>query len=164
MKEKLELNSVWRIRKFKNSKKKLINNYYEEVFVLKNLCLNCGINLLWKIITGDKPAGDNYFTNANSFLGVGDDNTAALVTQTELIGVTKFKTMDVGYPIYGTDQKIIFKASFGVDDGNFNWKEFGVANYDMNVSGNTGTLFNRRVEDKGTKLQGEEWELQLTIS
>lgn len=163
MKEGLKHKTEWRIRKFKNPLARKRNEPYEEIFFLDNVCLNCGINLLWKIMTGDKPGTDNYFNNSNSWLGVGDDDTVAAVTQTGLIGTSKFKAMDSGYPTYGTDQKIIFKSSFGVDDGNFNWKEFGIANYDMNGAG-AGTMFNRKVEDKGTKLQGEEWELQLTIT
>ena len=165
MNDNLSKKVEWKITKFRDKQNWLENKFYEVLIFDGNLCLNCGINLLWKIFAGDKPESDNYFNNANSYLGVGNSDDGAVVTQTELQGeMTKFKVMDVGYPTKGTDQKIVFKSTFDTDDANFDWEEFGVANFDTNVSGQTGTLFNRKVESKGTKNEGEVWELQLTIT
>lgn len=163
MKEILGHKTVWRIRKFKNSSARKRNEPYEICIIKGNLTLNEGANLFWKIIAGEKPGADNFFDNTNSFLGVGDDDTAAQQTDTDLIGSASYIGMLAGYPQVGTDRKIVFKSIFDEDHANFNWKEFCVTNF-SHGSGTDGTVFNRKVENKGIKLSGEQWELTLTLS
>lgn len=63
---------------------------------------------------------------------------------------TWYKGMDAGYPIYGTDQKATFKATFSGTEGNIPWKEWtvdnGLADSPINLV--------RGVQDFGTKIAG----------
>ena len=94
-------------------------------------------------------------------MGVGDSNTAAVATQTDLQAVTnKFrKAMNATFPISGTSQKITFQSDFGSAEANFAWKEFAVFN-----ASSAGAMINRKVSDQGTKVSGQTWRLSLEIT
>ena len=122
--------------------------------------LAAGVNRLWELFAGEATATATAFNNTNAYLCVGDGTAAAATGQTDLQGTnTTRKGMDAGYPTYGTDMKITFYSTFGSADANHGWQEFGVAN-----ASTGGVLFDRKVEDKGTKASPEVWTLQLEIS
>lgn len=126
--------------------------------ILGNIFLNEGINFIWSIVCG--ASGLTPFNNANAHIGVGDGTASASPSQTGLQGVNKcYRPMDTGYPIYGSEQKAIFRATFGADDANFTWNEWTVAN------GNSDTAINlnRKVESLGTKVQGSTWVLEVQL-
>jgi hypothetical protein len=117
-----------------------------------NLLLNEGINELWTLVAG---TGGTLFNNANAYIGVGDDATAAVATQTGLIAATNklYKAMDTSYPTYGSSQKATHRSTFASADANFVWNEITVANGGSDASKN----LNRKVQAMGTKASGTSW-------
>jgi hypothetical protein len=120
---------------------------------------NAGLDAFAASIIGQLPI---LFDNANARLAVGDGTTAESPSQTNLQGTTTFRrSMDPGYPTV-TGSTLIFRATFGEEDANFAWNEWGVFNAAVG-----GTMLDRRVEYNGTKLEGQTWvfqvELELTI-
>jgi hypothetical protein len=123
-----------------------------------NLLLNEGIGELLDLLTG---AGGTAFSNANSYLGVGDDPTAAAAGQTGLIAATNktYKGMAANYPAR-TNQTVTFRAVFGPSDANHAWMEFTIANGNSNTAKN----LNRKVSDQGVKASGQTWTLDVSVT
>jgi len=122
-----------------------------------NVFLNEGINLIWTLVCG---GSGTPFNSANSYLGVGNGTTAEDPTQTGLLGSSKlYKKVDSGYPQYGSNQQVVFRATYGGTEANFAWNEFTVAN----GSSDTAVNLNRKVSSKGTKTSGSTWILTLTL-
>lgn len=157
--ESFKEKAVWTIRKYSDEQQYGLGKAFEVAIVDGNILLNEGINLIWSLVAG---GSGTVFSNANSYLGVGDSSTAAAATQTGLQASTNklYKAVDASYPTYGTDQKITFKATFGASDANFSWQEFTVAN----GNSDSATNLNRKVSDQGTKASGQVWELTLDIT
>jgi hypothetical protein len=128
---------------------------YEVIEGEGNCLLNTGIDEMWDLITGDSSA---HFDNASAQLGVGDDDTAADATQTDLQAATNktYKGMESGYPT-STSQKATFKASFGDSEANYTWNEWVVKH------GTSGKCLNRKVDALGTKTSGT-WTLEVSIT
>jgi hypothetical protein len=124
-----------------------------------NVLLNEGINVLWSLAAG---GAGTAFSNANSYIGVGSDATAAAAVQTGLqAAVNKlYAGMDDGFPTFGTSQKITFKSTFDSDEANFAWNEFTVANGNSDASVN----LNRKVSAQGTKVLGQVWSMTIEIT
>ena len=119
-----------------------------------NVLLNTGIDEMWDLIAGDSA---NHFNNASAQIGVGDSNTAASPTQTDLLGSNKtYKGMESSYPT-STSQKATFKSSFGESDANYAWNEWVVK------QATSGKCLNRKAESLGTK-SGGTWTLEVTIT
>ncbi|MEM2612444.1 MAG: hypothetical protein QXJ45_07510 [Thermoproteota archaeon] len=140
-----------------------LEEQFEEYMIDKNrvrgnIFLNEGINFIWSIVCG--ATGLTPFNNANAHIGVGDGTAAASPSQTGLQGVNKtYKPMDTGYPIYGSDQKAIFRSTFGANDANYTWNEWTVANGNSDAAIN----LNRKVESLGTKASGSTWVLEVQL-
>ncbi|HEC82608.1 MAG TPA: hypothetical protein ENI53_01825 [Thermoplasmatales archaeon] len=181
MKEKVKYKAEWEITKIRARDEKVrreienklkngeeiynaISRYPDDVevkheFMRGNVLLNEGINTIWALVAGD--AGETPFNNSNAHLGVGDSAVAEDAGQTGLQGTNKtYMGMDNGYPQYGSNQQIVFRATFGENDANHAWNEFTV----VNASDDTGKNLNRKVESKGIKSSGEIWTLTLTIT
>jgi hypothetical protein len=120
-----------------------------------NILLNEGINQgIWPLVAG--ASGVTPYNNANATLGVGDGDTAESASQTDLQGTNKlYKGMDSGYPTYGTDQKIVFRATFNENEANWTWNEWSISNT-ANVN------LNRKVANLGTK-NGGVWVLEASL-
>lgn len=155
--EKANHKTLWKIQKFASDEDVKMNKCYEEVLIEDNILVNAGINEMWKLIAGGTATA---FNNANSYLGVGDSNTAAVASQTDLQAVTNKlrKSMNATFPTSGTSQKITFQSDFGPSEANFAWKEFAVFNASA-----AGVMMNRKVSDEGTKVSGQTWRLSLEI-
>lgn len=129
---------------------------YEVREIDGNIALNAGLNALFTLMAG---GGGTPFNAANARLAVGEGNAAAAAAQVDLVGPTKTrKAMDGGFPTFGANQKITFRATFGAGDANHAWNEWGVAN-----SAAGATLFNRKVEALGLKAGGV-WILSVEIT
>jgi hypothetical protein len=128
---------------------------YEVIEREGNCLLNAGIDEMWDLIVGDS---SSYFDNASAQLGVGDDDTAADPSQTDLQAATNktYKGMEDGYPT-STLQKATFKASFGASEANYSWNEWVVKH------GSSGKCLNRKVDALGTKSSGT-WTLEVSIT
>jgi hypothetical protein len=168
---KTEVGGLWKVRTklekyhediapFKGREHVFHERYtpYEVVEQVGNSLLNEGINNMWSLICGD--AGADAYNNANARLGVGDSDAEVEATQTDLQAASNkvYGAMESGYPIYGTNQKAVFKASFNTDTANFTWNEWSVDN------GSSAALnINRKVKALGTKASGT-WTLTVEIS
>jgi hypothetical protein len=119
---------------------------------------NAGRNFIAQAVIND--ATPTFFTNANARIGVGDSSTAFAAAQTDLQAATnKVRVaMEGGFPTR-TDNAIDFKAEFGTAVGNFAWQEWGVFN-----DASAGIMFNRKVENLGTKVEGSTWILTVTLT
>jgi len=125
----------------------------------KNLGLNEGLNVLAALLCGG--AGTPY-DSANAYIGVGDSTTTAAASQTGLQASTNkaYAGMEAGYPTFGSNQQVVWKASFGDGEAQFAWNEFTVEN----ANRGSGAPLLRKVESKGTKTAGEIWELTVTVT
>ena len=128
---------------------------YEVIGGEGNCLLNTGIDEMWDLVTGGSA---NHYDNTNAQIGVGDSDTAAAATQTDLQAATNktYKGMESGYPT-STTQKATFKSSFGSSDANYAWKEWVVKH------SSSAKCLNRKVEDLGTKSSGT-WTLEVSIT
>lgn len=149
----IEWNPKWIIEKYDRNM-----NLYETEEIEGNLLLNEGITELLTLLIGGSATP---FNNANAHIGVGDGTTAANATQTGLLGTNKtYMPMDATFPkVEG--QTVIFRSTFGPDDGNHAWREFTVAN---GISDSAKNL-NRKVESAlRTKANPDTWVIQLQIT
>lgn len=153
----------WRLKKFRNKRDYINNKFYEESITIGNTWLNDFVNWLFTVLAEGKGVGDNWFDNSNSYIGVGDNDVAENPSQTGLQGLAAYIGMDATYPQYGSDRKIVFKATFDGDTANGDWKEFCITNY-SHESGTDGLVWNRKVSNKGTKEPEEIWEVTVTLS
>lgn len=141
-----------------------------------NLLLNEGIQLLLNlsmVSTGlvSNQVATNYWSNTNSYLGVGDSSTAEAATQTELQAATNkfYKVMNATYPSR-VNQTISFQSDFVSAEANYVWAEWTISAGATTASGGgftTGTTnLNRKVAALGTKASGSTWTLtgQVTFS
>jgi len=144
----------WKIEKYDGNM-----NLYAVEEIEGNLLLTEGIGEFMKAACGI--AGATAFNNANAYIGVGDGTTAASATQTGLVGPNKtYKPMDATYPQV-SGQTVTFRATYGPNDGNHNWREFTVANGNSDSAKN----LNRKVESAlRTKVNPDTWIVQLQIS
>jgi len=119
---------------------------------------NVGRNFLAASMIQDGPPTP--FNNANAHLGVGDSNTAFAATQTDLQAATnKVRVgMDVGFPTIDANE-LTLQATFGTDVGNFTWLEWATFN-----ASTAGIMFNRKVENNGTKTAGQIWIFSTTLT
>ena len=117
---------------------------------------NTGRDFIAKAIINDTPT---FFDNANTYIGVGDNDqgTAFNVEQTDLQGANKTRVNVDEAPVR-TGNQLEFKSTFGSNIGNHIWNEWGVFN-DVNA----GEMLNRKVEPLGTKTGGT-WVLTVTLA
>lgn len=141
---------------------------YEVIEGEGNLAMYGGVSNIWQTLigngTGTAAQTLTYFNNANAHLGVGISNTAAVATQTDLQGASKFRMpMDSTYPAH-TDATtsgaatITFQGTASSGQANFAWEEWGLFN-----GSSGGRMLNRRVVSLGTKATGS-WTLQVTLT
>lgn len=118
---------------------------------------NAGRDEIVALITGES---SQLFNNSNACIGVGDSNTAFSVAQTDLQAVTNKirKGMDVSYPQV-TGNVMVFRSTFGTTEANWAWNEWGVF---QNLIADA--MLNRVVEYNGTKLSGQTWVFQVTLT
>lgn len=161
-KESVKVTLRWKLEKFKAKDGKEIKEKgikpYETIECEKDVLLNEGITVLINLLCG--LGSPTAFDNTNAYLGVGNDGTAPLATQTGLIGASKlYKGMNTGYPqISGQDS--IWQADFVDTEAEWNWLEETVCN----SSSNAGDNLCRQNTDLGTKPSGQTWRLTGTIT
>lgn len=101
-----------------------------------------------------------FFDNSNSYIGVGDSNTAFAASQTDLQAASNKtrKAMDATYPTRSTNV-LTFRSTFGTSDANYAWEEWGVFN-----ASSSGTMLSRKVESLGTKTSAQSWQMTGTLT
>lgn len=137
---------------------------YESIDVDGNLLLNAGIQRLEDLLI---VAGGQGFDAAHSRIGVGNDATAAVASQTDLqaaagAGNRQFKLVDAG-PTRST-QTITWRATFPSGEANFAWQEWGIDVGTADSTVVTVPLLNRKVTSLGTKVAGAVWQFTVTLT
>lgn len=138
----------------------------EEIEDAGNVLCNAGIARLLDLLIG---AGGQALTNGYARVGVGNGSAAAVATQTDLSGASKFfKGMDATYP-QRSAQTITFRSTFQDGEANFQWNEWCIDTGGAG-SGQSGAtvgapMLNRRVPSPslGTKTGGI-WTLETTVT
>ena len=128
-----------------------------------NMLVYGGASALWDLLIG---AGNvTAFDASNGYIGVGDDNTAAAATQTDLQASTNVLREILDAAPTHTDgttdgsQSCTFIATFETGDANFAWEEWGIFN-----ASSGGRMLNRKVQSFGTKTSSDEWVLTITLT
>lgn len=147
---------------------------YETIEREGNLLTYGGADVLWLGLRTGLSAttglANTLFNNANATIKVGNSNTAAAATQTELqaAGANRaFSSMEATFPTHttgtgaSTSSKILFKSVFGTAAANFAWEEWGIFNRRITTG---GRMLNRKVESLGTKTSAATWTFTCTIS
>lgn len=151
------------------------NTPYEVLEHDVNLVTNVGAQALFRIFVGlgtsSAPSSSNraaFYSSTNAHIGIGDGTATPSVNDTNLVGTNRyFKAMDTGYPQApsidpnGTRQ-CVWVSVFGTNEANFNWREVGLANADLNANPQ-GVLFNRATVNWGTKTNNDTWTVSLTV-
>lgn len=149
----------WRIEKWFNTADKLLGLVPNEVLCdSQNIVLDGGANEMLKLITG---TGGTAYNSANTYIHVGSDNTAENAAQTGIIATGSEMAsalVDSGFPTV-SGRTMVFAATFGDADANFDWREISV----VNGTGTNAVSLNRKVGDFGTKATGT-WTVQISIS
>lgn len=116
---------------------------------------SAGAVFLAQAAINDSPT---FFTQSNSYLGVGDSSTAFSTGHTDLQASTNKirKQVEIGYP-QRSGGALTFRSIFGTTDANFTWNEWGTFN-----ASSGGTMLNRKVEALGTKTSAASWQLTVT--
>ncbi len=123
-----------------------------------NLMLIEGIDEIWDLVSETNAV--DYYTNALARVGVGNSSTAAMDTDTALIGgSTAFEAQEGGFPNVATASRIDFKGSFADGVAEFAWEEFTVDN-----GSSPNANLQRLVTPKGTKSTGEVWTAEIQIT
>jgi hypothetical protein len=160
--EKGKAHLTWKLEKFKAKDSKEIeekNIKPYEIVESKHQCLlNEGISNLIDLICG--LATPTKWDNTNARIGVGNDGTAPVATQTGLLGASKkFKGMNAGYPQKSSNQSI-WQADFVDTEAEFAWLEETI----VNAADDTGQNLCRQNTSLGTKPSGQTWRLTGTIT
>ena len=100
------------------------------------------------------------FDNTNGYIGVGDDNTAFSVSQTDLQAASNKvrAVMDSTFPSR-SGLVVTIQATFSTSLANFAWEEWGWFN-----AASSGTMMSRKVESLGTKTSAQTWEMNADMT
>ena len=149
---------VWTFTKYKDDQAFARGEFYEQRIIVGNVLLNEGITALQNLLVGN---AETNFGNANAYIGVGDDATAAAASQTGLQAATNklYKAMGASYPSIAS-QTTTWRSVFGSAEANFAWNEFTVANGSSDAADN----LNRLVSAQGTKASGQTWTIDVAIT
>ena len=154
----------WCVEKYANEEAFKANALDDCIIDEGNLIVYGGYSALWDLLIG--AANVSAFNNSNAHIGVGDDDTSAAIGQTDLQAVsnTFYSPMASTYPQHtdGTGESnasLVFRSTFGADDANFAWEEWGIFN-----ASTSGRMLNRRVAVLGTKANPAIWTFTVTLS
>lgn len=143
--------------------KQWIDGPSETITVMGNVLTYVGISSIFETLVG-RPTGNVF--GADAAIGVGDSALDSDPSQTDLQGgLLARKAMDTGYPQH-TDGVgpaaaiIIFRATFGTTDANFEWNEWGI--FSTSLVGQ-GRMLNRRVYPAGTKTSRGIWVVTASV-
>lgn len=127
-----------------------------------NLLLNAGITRIWSRLLANT---DQALNSTNCRIGVGNSNTAAVATHTDLqaaagAGNRQFELAD---SVNSAAQTLTVIATFEAADANFAWEEFGI---DFGTADGTtviAPLLNRKVQVMGSKANPAVWVFTVTV-
>lgn len=127
-----------------------------------NLLLNAGITRMLNLLIAS--GATQAFDPTHCRIAVGDSNTAASASQTDVQAVT-----NKYYKLCSSDtvsaQTLTVVATFGTAVANFAWQEWGIDQGTAD-SATTGVapMLNRKVTSLGTKASGATWVFTVAIT
>jgi hypothetical protein len=160
--EKGKAHLVWKLEKFKAKDSKEIEEKnikpYETIESKHECLLHEGITNLRNLICG--LGTPTKWDNTNARIGVGNDGTAPVDTQTGLLGASKlYKAMNSGYPQLSGDHDSVWQSDFVSGEAEWAWLEEAIDN------GATALIdLCRQNTSLGTKPSGQTWRLTGTIT
>jgi hypothetical protein len=131
-----------------------------------NLVLNAGWTRLMNLLTNQ--GATQAYDATHTRIGVGDTNTAAAYTQTDLAAAVnaanRYWQLVSGAGSLGT-RTLSWSASFGTGNANFHWQEWGIDQGTASAAdAATAPMLNRAVSDQGTKVSGQTWTATTTFT
>lgn len=139
-----------------------------------NLLTRLGLARIGNLLIGT--ASTQALDATHCRIGVGDSNTAAATTDTDLGGAAgathrQFQLVDSRSVGSGANSGVYtIVATFGTSVGNFHWQEWGLDGGTANgttVTADTNTtpgLVNHKITDLGTKTSAASWVFTITIT
>lgn len=110
------------------------------------------------------------FGSTGAYVHVGSSTAAEDTTHNSMQSTAAtVKAMSAGYPKRndGTDSTganiLAYRALFATNEANYSWNEWGIKNTTATATG-TGTLFQRKLEDLGTKPSTQSWQLTILLT
>lgn len=105
------------------------------------------------------------FDNVNAHIAVGNGTTAAAVTDTDMVGLSKArKVMDASYPQRAAGSRVVtWRATYGTADANFDWQEAGVVNAATGIAA-PAAMLNRFLTAQGVKANTATWQFTITTT
>lgn len=130
-----------------------------------NLLANAGINKMGGWLIADS---GTHYNASNTSIGVGDTNTAAAASQTDLSAAVNAANRWVqlvdSIPTFAT-QVFTCVATFATGNANFAWAEWAIAqNTASAAAALTASMLNRKVVALGTKTSAAAWAFTVTIT
>lgn len=131
-----------------------------EIAVAHNNYAADGIAYLWAVLLGQRSGRMD-----EALISVGNGVQPNAFSDTRLRGgLTATAPLDDGFPqvegwIKVDDEpryRVVFHATFGPQDANFDWRERGVQTPD-------GILIDRSVSDQGSKVVGAVWTAEVML-
>jgi len=173
----------WAIEKYENTPSDAVRagsaTPTEVIHRKGNLLTYGGADILWlglkNGLTATTGAKNTFFDNSNAVLYVGDDNTAAAASQTDLqassASTDRYAVgMEATYPTHTTGDSatgnadITFRSVFTTAQANFAWNEWAVGNTTATTAPYPGRILNRKVESLGTKTASATWTFTVKLS
>lgn len=135
----------------------------ETVHVEGNLAMNAGIQRILDFLIGAvSNAGANAFDATHSRIGAGNSSTAAVASQTDLQGASKY--FKLCSSASRSSQTVTWAATFGTGVGNFAWNEMCIDNGTADGATVTAPMLNRKVVSLGTKTSAQTWAATGTLT
>lgn len=137
---------------------------FEVVTARHNLLVNAGIQRLEDLLIA---AGGQAYDATHSRIGVGNSNTAASASQTDLQASAgssnrQFKLVSSGPS--RSSQTITWVATFASGEANFAWEEWCIDAGTADGTTVTAPMLNRKVASMGTKVSGAVWTFTVTLT
>lgn len=137
-----------------------------------NMFVNGGWSCLWECLIGNGTTTGGgaltYFNNANAAIGVGDSSTAAAAGQTDLQAASNKLRLPVNatFPqhsdgVAAGSRDITYQATAQTGQANWTWNEVALFN---SATAGQGRMFNRSVNNYGTKTSASAWLITLVLS
>lgn len=138
------------------------------VHVSRNHFTEVGVKWMWEMMAGRLRSDDGTLTDhlGSARMVVGNSDLSFVPNQERLQGdQTAQAGLDSGFPVVSTQilddlsravGAITFRATFGEQDGNFDWREQGIVSAQ-------GVLIDRAVGDGGRKVLGSVWVAEGTL-
>jgi len=149
-----EIHFTVTVKKFKDDEAHKLNMPYQVLLSRHSDLLDEGADELIKLICGI--AGATAWSDT-AYLGVGDSSAVFDPTHTDLQGANKTYFAVDGAPTLEAGQKGRWVGTATGAVANHAWEEFTVSN----TLDGTGKNLMRILADKGTKAEGETWELTV---